>query len=54
MWQKDTNFDMVNDEANILSAVDPPCPSMVMLCIESKAEINAGLVIVTSSRLPWQ
>ena len=50
MWQRDTDFDMVNDEAKILSAVDPPCPSMVMLCTESKAEINAGLVIVTSSR----
>ena len=50
MWQRDTDFDMVDDEAKILSAVDPPCPSMVMLCTESKAEINAGLVIVTSSR----
>ena len=50
MWQKDTDFDMVDDEAKILSAVDPPCPSMVMLCTECKAEINAGLVIVTSSR----
>ena len=45
-----TDFDMVDDEAKILSAVNPPCPSVVMLCTESKAEINAGLVIVTSSR----
>ena len=50
MWQKSTNIDMVDNEAKILSAVDPPCPSMVMLCTESKAEINAGLVIVRSSR----
>ena len=50
MWQRDTDVDMVDDEAKILSAVDPPCPSMVMLCTETKAEINAGLVIVTSCR----
>ena len=41
-------MDMVNDEAKILSAVDPPCPSMVMLCTESKAEINAGLICENS------
>ena len=32
MWRRDTDVDMVDDEAKILSAVDPPCPSMVMLC----------------------
>ena len=50
MRQRDTDVDIVDDEAKILSAVDPPCPSMVMLCTETKAEINAGLVIVTSCR----
>ena len=41
MWRRDADVDMVDDEAKILSAVDPPCPSMVMLCTETKAEINA-------------
>ena len=50
MWQRDIDVDMVDDEAKILSAVDPPCPYMIMLCTETKAEINAGLVIVTSCR----
>ena len=50
MWQRETNVEKVNDEAKILSAVDPPCPSIVMLRTESKAEINTGPIIVTSSR----
>ena len=32
------------------SQVDPPCPAMVMLCTEAKAEINAGMIIVTSCK----
>ena len=40
---------MVDDEAKTCLLWTRSCPSMVMLCAKSKAEINAGLVIVTSS-----
>ena len=36
--------------SSINSQADPPCPAMVMLCSESKAEINAGMIIVTSCK----
>ena len=28
----------------MLSTADPPCPTMVMMCTECKAEINAGTI----------
>ena len=36
--------------SSINSQADPPCPAMVMLCTEAKAEINAGMIIVTSCK----
>ena len=36
--------------SSLNSQVDPPCPAMVMLCTKTKAEINAGMIIVTSCK----
>ena len=37
--------------SSLNSQADPPCPAMVMLCSEAKAEINAGMIIVASCKL---
>ena len=37
--------------SSINSQTDPPCPAMVVLCSEAKAEINAGMIIITSCKL---